>query len=139
MPNAIDPPAYETVPVQLTRMEGDLKLILFQVTDVSRRVGNLEMQTPVMQSAIQQLQSDARAAAKGVIDADKAREETAAALEKQTADQVLKAKDAVDSAARQSVASAQTSTSIWAPFARMLTVIAALTGAGVLILMWVRG
>jgi hypothetical protein len=138
MPNAIDPPAYETVPVQLTRMEGDLKLILFQVTDVSRRVGNLEAQMPLQQSAIQQLQSDARAAAKAVVDADKAREDTAVALEKQTADQVAKAKDAVDGAARQATTSAQQSASIWSPFARTLTVIAALTGAGVLLLMWLR-
>ena len=139
MPTTIVPPAAESVPVQLTRMEGDLKLILFQVTDVSRRVGNLETKTPIMQSAIQQLQSDARAAAKAVVDADRAREDTAAALEKQTADQVAKAKDAVDGAARQSATSAQQSAQIWSPFARTITVIVALTGVGVLLLMWVQG
>ena len=90
----------DTIPVQLTRMEGDLKLILFQVTDVSRRVGTLEGEMTLQRSATQQLQSDARAAERAVKDADRAREDTAAALEKQNALALAKAKDAVDSATR---------------------------------------
>jgi len=66
----------------------------------------------IIKSQVQQLRSDQRAAEKGVKDADKAREETASALEKQTADQVAKAKDAVDSATRQSA-------TIWAPYTKL--------------------
>ena len=45
----------------------------------------------------------------------------------------FKAKDAVDSATRQTEASAQKSASIWLPFARTITVIVALTGIGLLL------
>ena len=122
----------ESVPVQLTRMEGDLKLILFQVTDNSRRTGALEAEIGPLKSNVQQLQSDQRAAERAVKDADKAREDTADALEKQNTTAVVKAKDAVDSKARESI-------SVWAPYARIITVLVAFTGVGMLLLSWWRG
>lgn len=122
----------ESVPVQLTRMEGDLKLILFQVTDNSRRTGALEAEIGPLKSNVQQLQSDQRAAERAVKDADKAREDTADALEKQNTTAVAKAKDAVDSKARESI-------SVWAPYARIITVLVAFTGVGMLLLSWWRG
>ena len=53
--------AGDTIPVQLTRMEGDLKLILFQVTDVSRRTGTLETKVSTLQSETQALAAAAKA------------------------------------------------------------------------------
>jgi len=146
MPNPTEPRLAEEVPVTLMRIEGmvggvakDIVHLTETVTEVRTEVVEHRGDIGVIKSQIQQLQSDQRAAEKGVTDADKAREETAAALEKQNADQVAKAKDAVDSAARLSMDSAQKSASIWSPFARMITVIVALTGAGVLLLMYLRG
>jgi len=117
----------------------DIVNVLEKVTDLKAEVIQHRGQINVLESNVQQLQSDQKAAQKGVTDADKAREETADALEKQTTAMVAKAKDAVDSAARQSANSAQQSAQIWSPFARAITVIVALTGIGVLLLTWARG
>jgi chromosome segregation ATPase len=117
----------------------DIANLTEKFIDVKAEVVVHRGQLGTIQSQVQQIQSDQAAAAKAVVDADKAREDTAAALEKQNADQVAKAKDAVDSAARQSADTAQKSASIWSPFARLITVIVALTGAGVLLLTFLRG
>jgi chromosome segregation ATPase len=116
----------------------DIAHLTETVTDLRTEVVEHRGELGIIKSQVQQLQSDQRAAEKGVIDADKAREETAAALEKQTADQVAKAKDAVDSAARQSSASATQAAAVWSPFAKLITVIVALTGVGVLLLTLLR-
>ena len=132
MPNPTEPREAEPMAVTLVRIETGVSNILEKVVDLRVEVTQHRGEIREIQSDVQQLQSDARTAAKDVIAADKAREETAAALEKQTADQVAKAKAAVDN-------SAQKSAQIWSPFARMITVIVALTGVGVLLLMWLRG
>ena len=146
MPNPTEPREAEAVPVTLMRIEmlvagvgKDVVHLTETVTDLRTEVIQHRGSIGVIQSQVQQIQSDQRAAEKAVELADKAREDTAAALEKQTADQVAKAKDAVDTVARQTVASAQKSASIWSPFARTITVIVALAGVGVLLLTYLRG
>ena len=140
-----EPRRAEEMPVTLMRIEGmvggvakDIAHLTETVTDLRTEVVEHRGELGIIKSQVQQLQSDQRAAEKGVIDADRAREETAAALEKQTADQVAKAKDAVDSAARQSSASATQAAAVWSPFAKLITVIVALTGVGVLLLTLLR-
>ena len=103
MTDPIEPREAEAIPVTLERITGmvggvakDLVHLIETVTEVRTEVIQHRGTLGVLNSQIQQLQSDARAAAKAVIDATKAREDTAAALEKQTADQVAKAKAAVD-------------------------------------------
>lgn len=49
----------ESMPVQLTRMEGNLKLILFQVTDNSRRTSKLETDVSNLKSLTQSLREGA--------------------------------------------------------------------------------
>ena len=103
MTDPIEPREAEAIPVTLERITGmvggvakDLVHLIETVTEVRTEVIQHRGALSVVDSQIQQLQSDARAAAKAVIDATKAREDTAVALEKQTADQVAKAKAAVD-------------------------------------------
>jgi len=103
MTDPIEPREAEAIPVTLERITGmvggvakDLVHLIETVTEVRTEVIQHRGTLGVLNSQIQQLQSDARAAAKAVIDATKAREDTAVALEKQTADQVAKAKAAVD-------------------------------------------
>jgi chromosome segregation ATPase len=146
MTNPTEPHLAEAIPVTLMRIEGmvggvakDVANLTEKVTDIKAEVTTHRGQIGSLQSEMQQVRSDQATAAKDLKAADKAREDTAAALEKQTAEQVLKAKDAVDAATRQSEGAAAKSASIWSPFARMITVIVALTGAGVLLLMYVRG
>jgi len=93
----------EPVSTSLARIEGlvsgvakDINNVLDKVNDVRGTSDRHELVLNHHSAEIQQLQSDARAAEKGVKDADKAREETAAALEKQTSEMVRKAKDAVE-------------------------------------------
>jgi hypothetical protein len=103
MTDPIEPREAEAIPVTLERITGmvggvakDLVHLIETVTEVRTEVIQHRGTLGVVKSQIQQLQSDARAAAQAVIDATKAREDTAVALEKQTADQVAKAKAAVD-------------------------------------------
>jgi len=117
----------------------DIANVMEKVTELRTEVVIHRGQIGDLKSDMQQVKSDQATAAKDLKAADKAREDTATALEKQTAEQVLKAKDAVDSATRQSESAAAKSASIWSPFARTITVIVALTGAGVLLLMFMRG
>ena len=81
---------------------------LVQVVEHRGKIGALELD-------MQQVKSDQATAAKDVVAADKAREETAAALEKQNALALAKAKDAVDSEARQSAALGVKTATTWAP------------------------
>ena len=103
MTDPTEPREAEAIPVTLERITGmvggvakDLMHLIETVTEVRTEVIQHRSTLGVVNSQIQQLQSDARAAAQAVIDATKAREDTAVALEKQTADQVAKAKAAVD-------------------------------------------
>lgn len=134
-----EPREAEAMPVTLMRIEGmvggvakDLAHLAETVTEIRSEVVEHRGALGVIKSQVQQLQSDQRAAERAVKDADKAREDTADALEKQNTTAVAKAKDAVDSKARESV-------SVWAPYARIITVLVALTGVGVLLLSWARG
>ena len=113
--------AGDTIPVQLTRMEGDLKLILFQVTDVSRRTGTLETKVSTLQSETQALAAAAKAST------EKA-EALALALKE--------AKEAVEATALQesnkAAAAARDKTDKdalgWSPVTRVFAVFAALAG-----------
>jgi hypothetical protein len=100
MPNSTEPREAEPVAVTLVRIETGVGNILEKVIDLRAEVVVHRGQIGKIESNVQQLQSDQRAAEKAVKDADKAREDTAAALEKQNALALAKAKDAVDSATR---------------------------------------
>ena len=129
MTDPTEPREAEAVPVTLMRIEGmvggvakDIVHLTERVTDVRAEVIVHRGQLGTIESKVQQLQSDQRAAEKAVGDADRAREQTADALEKQNATAVAKAKDAVDSKARESV-------SRWAPYANLITVAGFLVAA----------
>ena len=122
MTDPTEPREAEAVPVTLMRIEGmvggvakDVVHLTEKVTEVHAEVIKHRDTLSVHSSQIQQLQSDAKAAEKAVGDADRAREQTADALEKQNTMAVAKAKDAVDSKARESV-------SRWAPYANLIAV-----------------
>jgi len=107
MTDPTEPRLAEAVPVTLMRIEGmvggvskDIVHLTETVTDLRTEVVHHREQLGTIESDVQQLQSDQRAAERAVKDADKAREDTAAALEKQNALALAKAKDAVDSATR---------------------------------------
>jgi len=116
----LGPPATaaEAMAVTLGRIDIKVGFILEKVSDVQAEVVQHRAAIGVLRSDVQQLQSDQRAAVVGLELADKARDVTALALEKQTKDAVDKAKDAVDAATSKSA-------SIWLPFAKTITVIVA--------------
>jgi hypothetical protein len=85
-----------------------IKEVRIEVVQHRGKIGTLELD-------MQQVKSDQATAAKDLLTADKAREDTAAALEKQNALALAKAKDAVDSEARQSAALGVKTATTWAP------------------------
>ena len=112
----------EAVPVTLMRIEGmvggvakDIASLADKVTDIKAEVTEHRLRISDLRSEMQQVKSDQVGAAKDLRAADKAREDTAAALEKQTADMVAKAKAAVDQ-----------STQRWTPVQRLYATVAAL-------------
>ena len=130
----IEPHVAEAVPVTLMRIEGmvsgvakDIANLTEKITDVKTDVAEHRRQIATLQSDMQQVQSDLSTAAKDLRAADKAREDTATALEKQTADMVAKAKAAVD-----------VSTQKWTPAMRLYGTIAAML-ALIGIISWVYG
>ena len=131
---SIEPHVAEAVPVTLMRIEGmvggvakDIANLTEKITDVKTDVAEHRRQISSLQSEMQQVRSDQATAAKDLIAADRAREDTAIALEKQTADMVTKAKAAVDN-----------STQRWTPAMRLYATIAAIA-ALVVIIGWVTG
>ena len=124
-----EPREAENMVVTLVRIETGVGNILEKVTEVRAEVAVHRGQIGEIQSNVQQLQSDAKAAAKAVTDADTARENTAAALEKQNALALAKAKDAVDSEARQSAALGVKTTTTWAPRNFAIAVVGVLIAA----------
>jgi chromosome segregation ATPase len=124
----------EAVPVTLMRIEGmvggvakDIASLADKVTDIKAEVTEHRLRISDLRSEMQQVKSDQVGAAKDLRAADKAREDTAAALEKQTADMVAKAKAAVDQ-----------STQRWAPTARFYATLVAIAAvAGTLYYAWV--
>jgi len=105
----------EAMAVTLGRIDVKVTDILDKIGDLRTEVAQHREKISVLQSNVQQLQSDQRAAEASLKLADKARQDTALALEKQTKDAVDKAKDAVDSEARQSAALGVRAVTTWAP------------------------
>lgn len=139
MPNPTEPREAEAMAVTLGRIDIKVGNILDVIKEVRTEVVEHRGKIGKLELDMQQVKSDQTTAAENLKTADKAREDTAAALEKQNALALVKAKDAVEAEGRQSESAGQKSASIWAPFARTITVIVALTGLGVLILMFLRG
>jgi len=126
----IEPHVAEAVPVTLMRIEGmvggvakDIANLTEKVTDIKAEVAEHRSQIGGLQSDMQQVKSDQASAAKDLLAADKARDDTAAALEKQTADMVSKAKAAVDQ-----------STQRWTPAMRLYATIGALAALAAIVL-----
>jgi len=120
----------EAVPVTLMRIEGmvggvakDIAHLTEKVTDLREEVSEHRSQIGGLQSEMQQVKSDQAGAARDLKAADKARDDTAAALEKQTADMVAKAKAAVDQ-----------STQRWTPAMRLYMTIGALAAVVAIVL-----
>jgi predicted nucleic acid-binding Zn-ribbon protein len=107
------------------RIEGMVSGVAKDITNLTEKVVDLKTevidhraQLGRLQSDMQQVKSDQATAAKDLSAADKAREDTATALEKQTAEQVRKAKDAVDSSNQR-----------WTPMSRLYTTIGAVAAS----------
>jgi hypothetical protein len=139
MPNPTEPREAEPMAVTLGRIDTKVGNILDVIKEVRTEVVDHRGKIGALELDMQQVKSDQATAAKDLLTADKAREDTAAALEKQNALALVKAKDAADAETRQTADNVQKSASTWQPYARMITVIVALTGIGVLLLMWTRG
>ena len=123
MTDPTEPRQAEPMAVTLVRMEGKIDNVVEKVSDLRAEVTLHRGQITGIQSELQQVKSDQAAAAKDLKAADRAREDTAAALEKQTADQVAKAKAAVDN-----------STQRWSPALRFAVIFGTVfTGVGVLV------
>lgn len=139
MTEPTEPRLAEAIPVTLMRIEGMVGGVAKDVANLTERLTEVRAELVVqrgdigvIKSQVQQLQSDQASAAKDLKAADKAREDTADALEKQNTTAVAKAKDAVDAKARESV-------SKWSIPSRTITVIVAAAAVGVLLLTWIRG
>jgi len=105
----LDPPQESTV-VQLTRMEGVLNIINFQLTELVRRVDTHESRLGVIELRVQRL-GDAAEADKITV--------------AQTARALKDAKEATEAAARAEV---QKSDQAWSPMNRLLTAVSILSG-----------
>ena len=131
MPNSTEPREAEAVAVTLGRIEVKVGNILDVIREVRAEVTQHRGKIGILELDMQQVKSDQATAAKDLKTADKAREDTAAALEKQNALALAKAKDAVDSEARQSAALGVKTATTWAPrnfgIALAMLVVAALS------------
>lgn len=120
----------EPVGVTLARMEGILVGVDYKVGDLLTRMTKVEERVDRQESVTQQLQSDAAAAAKALIDADKGRESTAKALKDADAERVASAKEKVDQEAQKAVQETQK----WTPIQRLAGfAVAAVTVIGTVI------
>lgn len=108
MPHVDNTPP-DTVPVQLTRMEGVLTLINFQLGEIGRRVGDHETRLGGLELNVQRL-GDAAVADKLTV------EQTARALKD--------AKEATEATAR---AELQKSDQAWTPINRLLAAVSILS------------
>jgi chromosome segregation ATPase len=121
----VEPREIEAVPVTL--MVGgaakDIANLAEKVLDLRTDEREHRDQIDDLQSEMQQVKSDQAGAARDLKAADKARDDTAAALEKQTADMVAKAKAAVDQ-----------STQRWTPAMRLYATIGALAALAAIVL-----
>lgn len=100
MTDPAKPREAEPMAVTLVRIETGVASVLEKVSDLRTEVTQHRGKIGTLELEMQQVKSDQRSAEKDLKAADKAREDTAAALEKQNALALAKAKDAVDSATR---------------------------------------
>jgi len=120
---SVDGMPAESVPVTLARMEGNINLILFQVTQVASRVDHVEVVLESHANRLGTLEKGQQGLSDGMIARDRTAIEKAQALKD--------AKDAQEATARaESAKSDQT----WSPFAKMFAVAAFI---GVLVSIWV--
>lgn len=110
-----EPRETEAMAVTLGRIDVKVTDILEKIGEVRAEVTQHRGKIGKLELDMQQVKSDQAAAAKDLKAADKAREDTAAALEKQNALALAKAKDAVDAEARQSAALGVKTATTWAP------------------------
>ena len=115
MTNPTEPREPEAMAVTLGRIDTKVSNILDVIKEVRTEVIQHRGKIGKLELDMQRVQLAQDAAAEAVIGADKAREDTAAALEKQNALALAKAKDAVDSEARQSAALGVRTAKTWAP------------------------
>ena len=115
MPNPAEPREAEPMAVTLGRIDTKVGNILDVIKEVRTEVVEHRGKIGALELDMQQVKSDQATAAKDLKTADKAREDTAAALEKQNALALAKAKDAVDAEARQSAALGVKTAKTWAP------------------------
>lgn len=104
----------EAMAVTLGRIDIKVGNILDVIKEVRTELVQHRGKIGALELAMQQVQSDQAAAAKDLKAADKAREDTAAALEKQNALALVKAKDAVEAEGRQTAALDTKTRSTWA-------------------------
>jgi len=129
MPNPTEPREPEAMAVTLGRIDTKVSNILDVIKEVRTEVIQHRGKIGALELDMQQVKSDQATAAKDLLTADKAREDTAAALEKQNALALAKAKDAVDSEARQSAALGVKTTTTWAPRNFAIAVVGVLIAA----------
>jgi len=138
MPNPTGP---DDLNATLTRIEvkvsesaKDITSVLEKVTGVGAEVVVHRGQIVVIQSEVQQLQSDAKAAAQAVIDAETARKSTAELLKEATEKTLKEAKAADDKKVLDAKTLVEQATSTWLTPMRLAAIFGTVfTGAGVLI------
>jgi len=130
---SIEPREAEAVPVTLMRIEGMVGGVAKDLANLAEKLGEIKVEVTQhrgqigrLQSDVQQIKSDQASAAKDLIAADKARLDTASALEKQNKEALDKAKTAVDQSNQR-----------WQPTARFYATIIALAAAvGIVFYFW---
>lgn len=118
----------EAVPVQLTRMEGVLNLVLERTTMLNTRMDKVEDRASSLEATTQRLDLDAQA-----------RDKTAVAL----ALALKEAKEAVEATARaksaEVAAEAFRTEKAWSPWAKVITVMVGAAGIASVILAYFTG
>lgn len=129
-----EPRETEAVAVTLVRIDlkvdgiaKDISNVLEKVNEVRLEVIDHRCQIGKLQSDMQQVQSDAEAAAKAVIDAEVTRKNTAHTVQEEMEKRVAAAK-----------ALAEQSKAVWSPFQKMLLVITAATAVAVALAAWLH-
>ncbi len=133
MTQPIEPREAEAMAVTLVRIETGVGNILEKVTEVRAEVVVHRGQIGTIESKVQQLQSDAKVAAKAVIDAEDARQTTAELLKEATEKTLKEAKAADDKKVADAKTLVEQSTTKWSPALRM-SVIFGTVFAGLVVL-----
>ena len=128
-----EPREAEAIPVTLARIEGSISGVAKDLTNLAEKLSEIKAEVTQhrgqigrLQSDVQQIKSDQASAAKDLVAADKAREDLAVALEKQTASKVAEARALVDQSAQK-----------WQPTARFYaTIIAVAALVGIFFYVW---